>query len=116
MKTQAKSKSNKCPDPGTYNPRDSYTKENLGTCKIGTGTRDGNTQLPGGKEVPGPGNYNIRGSLGGPSFGIGSSMRDALGGMNDKNSLGPGHYHVPTYTGNLPKYTMPDRPDNLRYI
>ena len=75
-----------------------------------------NPGLPGGVNVPGPGQYTLSGTINGPSFGIGSSNRESIGGAGKKFTPGPGHYKVPTYIANLPKYTMPDRPDNLRYI
>lgn len=114
-KTSSLSDLNKSPGPGAYNPKFDVSKENLGACKIGTGTRDAGKNIPGGKEVPGPGAYAPRTSLGGPAFGIGSSMRDEV---NPKSlgTPGPGHYKVPTYIANLPKYTMPDRPESLRYL
>lgn len=67
----------------------------------------------GGKENPGPGSYSMYGGLGGPAYAIGSGSR---GKMTLDNTPGPGHYKVPTYIANLPKYTMPDRSENLRYI
>ena len=69
----------------------------------------------GGKEVPGPGSYTMSGVLGGPAYAIGSSNRAKSKATSDQTP-GPGHYKVPTYIANLPKYTMPDRAENLRYI
>ena len=115
VKTDIKSSNQLAPGPGAYNPKFSVSKENLGNVKIGTSKRD-SRGLPGGVNVPGPGQYTISGTINGPSFGIGSSHRDDIGGSSTKFTPGPGHYKVPTYIANLPKYTMPDRPDNLRYI
>lgn len=39
-KTAKQSSLNKSPGPGAYNPKIDQSKENLGACKIGTGTRD----------------------------------------------------------------------------
>ena len=103
----------KGPGPGSYNPRVDYAKENLGTVKIGTGTRDQGKALPGGKDAPGPGQYTLGTSLSGPAFGIGTSQRDESKGQDIP---GPGQYHVPTYIANLPRYMMPDRPESLRFL
>ena len=115
VKTHIKTSNEMAPGPGAYNPKFSVSKENLGNVKIGTSKRD-TRGLPGGASVPGPGQYTLSGTNNGPSFGIGSSHRDGLGASGAKNTPGPGHYKVPTYIANLPKYTMPDRADNLRYI
>ena len=100
------------PGPGTYNPKVDYAKENLGNVKIGTSTR---VALQNSKSNPGPGNYNIHGSLGGPSFGIGTSNRGEGSGIKDKTP-GPGQYKVPSYISTLPKYTMPDKSEDLRFV
>jgi len=50
------------PGPGAYNPSLDYAKENLGGVKIGTNPRGNNYR---GDGVPGPGNYNVSGRLGG---------------------------------------------------
>ena len=115
VKTHIKTSNETAPGPGAYNPKVSLSKENLGNVKIGTSKRD-NAGLPGGVSVPGPGQYSITGTLSGPAFGIGSSSREGLASAGNKYTPGPGHYKVPTYIANLPKYTMPDRSDNLRYI
>lgn len=86
------------PGPGQYNPKVDCAKENLGGIKIGTNPR-GNKYLDDG--IPGPGNYNVSGRLGGPAFGIGSGSRANL---SKEQTPGPGHYKLPTYVANLPRY------------
>ena len=60
------------PGPGAYNPRVDYSKENPGSIKIGTSPRNSKFNTEG---VPGPGNYNVTGRLGGPAYGIGTGSR-----------------------------------------
>ena len=98
------------PGPGAYNPRVNYSKENLGGVKIGTSPRSAKYNNEG---VPGPGNYNVTGRLGGPAFGIGTGSR-----QNSKydQTPGPGHYKLPYYVAALPRYSMPDKPESLRYV
>jgi hypothetical protein len=69
----SRGENSKAPGPGQYDPKIDYAKENIGGVKIGTSLRDSKNMISGG--APGPGNYNITGSLGGPAFGIGSSNR-----------------------------------------
>lgn len=47
----------KSPGPGAYNPKVELAKENFNGVKIGTGTRDQGSSLPGNKDAPGPGQY-----------------------------------------------------------
>ena len=116
IRTASKNSLDKSPGPGHYNPKVDYAKENLGGVKIGTGNRSQHTTL-GGKEVPGPGQYDLGSSMAGPAFGIGSSTReDGSASKSKMQTPGPGSYKVPTYIANLPKYSMPDRPDNLRFL
>ena len=117
MKTSGKSFAEKSPGPGQYNPKIDYAKENLGSVRIGTGKRDNGGALPGGKDIPGPGQYTVGTALGGPAFGIGSSQREDGGAAKQKDGVpGPGSYRLPTHIANLPKYIMPDRSDNLRFL
>lgn len=97
------------PGPGAYNPSVEYSKENLGGVKIGTSIRNKQSS----DNPPGPGNYNVGGRLGGPAFGIGTGIRS---GAKSDQTPGPGHYKLPSYVANLPKYSMPDQPESLRYI
>lgn len=73
-------------------------KENLGGVRIGTSDRANNYH---GDNVPGPGNYNVSGRLGGPSYGIGSGNRSIA--KNDQTP-GPGQYKLPVYVASLPRY------------
>ena len=51
--------------------------------------------------MPGPGNYNVSGRLGGPAYGIGSGSR---ANIKSDQTPGPGHYKLPVYVANLPRY------------
>ena len=116
-KTSDNNALHKSPGPGQYNPKFNLSRENLGGVKIGSSSRDALGAMPGGTDIPGPGTYALSTSLGGPAFGIGSSNRDNDPSMKSKQFVpGPGSYKLPSYTSNLPKYTMPDKADNLKYI
>ncbi|TNV81347.1 hypothetical protein FGO68_gene8366 [Halteria grandinella] len=115
IKTGGKNFGDKSPGPGQYNPKIDYAKENLGSVRIGTGTRDQGSSVFTGKDMPGPGQYTLGTSLSGPAFGVGTSMRDGGGGGKGEVP-GPGSYRLPTHIANLPKYIMPDRPDHLRFL
>lgn len=78
--------------------------------KIGTSPRGAKYDR---NDIPGPGNYNVTGRIGGPSYGIGSSNRNH--GHVD-STPGPGHYKLPVYVASLPRYQMPDKPESLRYV
>jgi Sperm-tail PG-rich repeat len=113
LKTLLKSGNMFTPGPGAYQPKIAISKENLGNIKIGTSKRENRNS---GVFVPGPGAYTLNTSLGGPAFGIGSSTRDGSPAKTKNQTPGPGYYKVPTHIANLPRYVMPDRPDNLRFI
>ncbi|CDW82018.1 UNKNOWN [Stylonychia lemnae] len=98
------------PGPGQYNPKVDCAKENLGGVKIGTSPRG---QRRNNDAQPGPGNYNVTGRLGGPAYGIGSGSRS---NAKKEQTPGPGHYKLPVYVASLPRYQMPDKPENLRYV
>lgn len=85
-KKDLKQGNSNAPGPGAYNPRVEYAKENIGGVRIGTSTRDSKGML-GGKDVPGPGQYNSSGNLGGPAYGIGSGSRATL---KKDHTPGPG--------------------------
>jgi len=98
------------PGPGNYNPRVDPAKENLGNVKIGTSKRDG---LYGGKSnSPGPGNYKMGGSVNGPQYGFGSGSR---GKAKASDIPGPGHYKVPYRVAEVPKYIIPDKPEEFKW-
>ena len=107
-----KSKSGKTdmPGPGAYNPRVDYSRENLGGVKIGTSPRGTKYENHG---IPGPGNYNVSGRITGPAYGIGSGSRS---NAKYDQTPGPGHYKVPYYVAQMPRYMMPDKPESLRYV
>lgn len=63
--------------------------------------------------VPGPGEYGVGGIIGGPKFGFGTESRS-----KDKkdNSPGPGHYKVPVKVADVPRYSLPNHPEEHRFV
>ena len=64
-----------------------------------------------GKNVPGPGNYNINREFGGLKFSIGGLLK------KPKPTIylepGPGHYDIPSTIGYIPKYlSLRNNPKN----
>jgi hypothetical protein len=100
------------PGPGAYNPSVMMSKENLGSIKIGTSLRDSKGMM-GGQDNPGPGNYNSSTALGGPNFAFGTGGRN---GSKKDTTPGPGHYKVPYHISQLPRYAMPDKAEEFRYV
>lgn len=83
----------------------------MGNVRIGTGNR---SNLGGiGIDTPGPGNYNIGNHLGGPGYGFGSSGR---GKFTADGTPGPGHYKVPCKVADVPRYSMPNRNEEFKYV
>jgi hypothetical protein len=66
-----------------------------------------------GIDTPGPGNYNIRNGNASNGFGFGSSTRGK--GGNDETP-GPGHYKVPCRVADVPRYSMPNRLEEFKYV
>lgn len=65
------------------------------------------------KVVPGPGEYALRGAIGGPRYGFGTDSRS----KKDKDtSPGPGHYKVPVKVADVPRYSLPNHPEEHRFV
>jgi len=83
-----------------------------GSIRIGTGKREGALACPG-KDAPGPGNYDVRGNIYGPSYGFGSGGRNK-DRVND--GPGPGQYKLPYHVAEVPRYLIPNKPEEFRWI
>jgi len=90
------------PGPGAYNPFGSTLYDRLNGPIIGTSER---TDNPNGKTVPGPGQYDVRGDLGGERWRFGRAPRSDLAKKGDEP--GPGHYDLPPKFADVPKYLIP---------
>jgi len=94
------------PGPGAYTPAFDKSKDRSPAVGIGTSNR---TELTGTKAVPGPGQYDVRGRLGGPKWGFGNEERAGIAG-SPTNHPGPGHYTLPSKFADLPKYALGNSP------
>jgi len=104
VKTHPKKASEVMPGPGEYEPFGSlYFEKNTGAI-IGTSERPGLYKKA---SAPGPGQYDVRGNIGGGQKSkIGKGRRVPLAKVNDEP--GPGFYNIPSAIGNVPKYLMPE--------
>jgi len=92
------------PGPGAYTPSDGLVKEKRTGVRIGTSNR---SDLYDTKLNPGPGQYDVRGRIGGPKWGFGSDQR----GRDYKSGVpGPGSYDLPTKVGDVPSYVYGSGP------
>ena len=100
------------PAPGTYQPDISSIKGDPKAGLFGAGQR---SNIAAGKKGPGPGAYNTTNYRGTDpmSYSIGASKR---ANDKDKGVPGPGHYHVPYYVADVPRYQMPYKPDEWRFV
>lgn len=101
------------PGPGAYNPSIGAAKENIGGVRIGTASRDQRGAMSNTLDTPGPGNYNISSHLNTHSYGFGSGVRQK---MSQDKTPGPGHYKLPYHVAEVPRYFLPDKPENLRFV
>lgn len=92
------------PGPGAYSPSVEYVKNSAPRSGMGTSQRGG---LYSSKSNPGPGQYDVRGRIGGPKYGFGSQSRS--GGYGTATP-GPGHYDHKHYVGDVPKYAYGNAP------
>lgn len=96
----------KIPGPGDYEPRVDYVRTRPTSAKylpflfrIGNSKRnETKTSM-----APGPGSYNYKDSVEGPSWGFGKSMRN--GGSNPSQP-GPGQYEIPSTIAQVASYAM----------
>ncbi|CAK73783.1 unnamed protein product (macronuclear) [Paramecium tetraurelia] len=89
------------PGPGTYNPQDKLCYSYDGSVKIAQEIKQNKAQSS--EKMPGPGAYDYKSILMGPSWGFGKS-RKRKPIYNINNSPGPGAYDVPSKFADVPKY------------
>jgi hypothetical protein len=94
------------PGPGAYTPAFDKSKDRSPAVGIGTSAR---SDLAGLKVVPGPGQYDVRGRLGGPKWGFGAEERAGITN-SPHGQPGPGHYNLPSKFADLPKYALGNSP------
>ena len=97
------------PGPGKYMPNFSNKGDERASL-IGRGPR---SQISVGKKGPGPGAYNPNSGLGSATYSIGTSLRTDA---KQNKVPGPGQYHVPYYVAEVPRYQMPNKPDQWRFV
>ena len=100
------------PGPGAYEPNFKATLERFPAIALSTGPRvekDFSTK----KDVPGPGQYKLNGTLEGLKFGFGSG-RDHL--PKPEALPGPGTYHVPCTFAKTANYQIPNKDNTFEYI
>lgn len=87
------------PGPGNYDPLCEYVKESAPKHKIGTETRGTHDYAR--AAVPGPGQYDMDGTLKkkGTKFGTGGRIS-----TKKSETPGPGNYNLPKVTGHLASY------------
>jgi len=99
IKGGAKKVTEVLPGPGEYEPYTSvYLEKNIGGI-IGTSQRPPLYKRGG---APGPGQYDVRGNIGGSTYKIGTGKRAHTAKNSDEP--GPGFYNIPSAIGNVPKY------------
>jgi len=92
------------PGPGAYTPSVEFAKTKSPAIRMGTSSRDGFYET---KTNPGPGQYDVRGRIGGPKWGFGSEQRR---GDYKSGTPGPGSYNLKSTVGNVPKYAYGNAP------
>ncbi|CAD8089367.1 unnamed protein product [Paramecium sonneborni] len=89
------------PGPGTYNPEDKLCYSYEGSVKIVKDIKQ--TKAQSSDKIPGPGTYEYKNILMGPSWGFGkSNKRKPIQNIN--NSPGPAAYDLPSKFADVPKY------------
>ena len=97
------------PGPGAYMPGMSHKGDERASL-IGKGQRSAISEA---KKGPGPGQYNPNAGLGSHTYSIGTSQRTHA---KPTKVPGPGQYHVPYYVSEVPRYQMPSKPDQWRFV
>ena len=100
------------PAPGAYNVSIDAVKGDPKANRFGGGNR---SNIASGKFGPGPGAYNAINfrpteSI---SYSIGDSKRTRTKNLEVP---GPGQYHVPYYVADVPRYQMPNKPEEWRFV
>jgi len=102
VKSNAKKATEVFPGPGEYEPFGTSLFEKTNGAVIGESKRP---MLYKHATAPGPGQYDIRGNLGGTKSKFGTGARAPLAKVSDEP--GPGFYNIPSAIGNVPKYLLP---------
>jgi len=103
----------KTPGPGTYeSTKVGQVRPKSPTWKIGTGKKDDIYRELQRRGVPGPGNYESKGTLSGPQYKFGNQKRGFYG--NEKTP-GPGQYKIPCSISSVPKYMTSSGGFNEQY-
>ncbi|CAD8095029.1 unnamed protein product [Paramecium primaurelia] len=89
------------PGPGQYNPDDSMCKLKDGSVKIAPEQRSKALLT---QYVPGPGQYSMKSTLEGPSWGFKKEIRSTL--IKKDFNPGPGSYNIPPKFNDVPKYLL----------
>jgi len=98
------------PGPGEYEPFGTLYMEKSTGAIIGTSERPALYKKG---VAPGPGQYDVRGNLGGATKSkIGYGKRQPLYKTNDEP--GPGYYNIPSAIANVQKYLLPYFPEEKR--
>lgn len=99
------------PGPGNYDP-----DYKAGVEKKPAYSMKGRYKAEKRLDVPGPGTYNksFVDQKSAPKFGFGSSpQREPI---KKTLSPGPGGYRIPSMIADVPTYSLPNRPDEFKYI
>ncbi len=104
-------KDNGVPGPAAYDQKNIIKAKNLPRCVIGRGPQR-HVDMTTRREVPGPGNYDIKGANStGVKFG-----RDYRGRDLSKDGPGPGAYKIPVKVADVPKYLNTNQPEEFRFV
>ena len=100
------------PGPGMYDPIVDSIKGDTKSSRFGGGNR---SNIAAARQGPGPGAYNTTNyrNTNANSYSIGGSKRQSA---KDSGNPGPGQYHVPYYVADVPRYQMPNRPEEWRFV
>ena len=101
------------PGPGAYTPNLERSTINQKSQGFKYGKEERGKAMSHNINNPGPGSYNFNPRKAGPSFGFGSSGR-----TNAKSDVvpGPGQYLIPSKVGDVPKYLIPNKSNEFKYV
>lgn len=101
---------NSIPGPGTYQPKETSTKETSPGFRLGTSTRNG-AITP--NSIPGPGTYQSKSTLENKTTAVfGTGKRPEL--SKPSQAPGPGSYELPTKIQEGPKFSLYGRPSDRK--
>lgn len=99
------------PGPANYNPKIDLTRK--ASPRYGLRSRDEKANLFPGKGTPGPGAYSSNDGKTKQGGFIGHSGRSK---EPVKDVPGPGQYKIPVKLAWTPKYLLPDKPEDVKYV